>query len=140
MIPAAAPAQSEGGLYIAGIGFSFQQAAEQGIAQNPGGRRFFLLSVPPETNALAVDAARPLAALRERVVASNGVLFVCQRDLDNGKVNASRLVPGVVAVRGWPSVGSAELTQGGRYFANENPANLPASNEALRRLRSTCAY
>ena len=32
-----------------------------------------------------------------------------------------------------------ELPAGQRYFADENPANLPAANKALRRLRSTCA-
>jgi hypothetical protein len=139
-IPPAMSAQSERGLYIAGDGFTFQQAASHGIAQNPGGRRFFLLSLPPETNALASTATGAPAAVRDRVIAAGGVLLVCQRDIDSGKLNASNLMPGVVAVRGWPSVGSAEATQGGRYFAGENPANLPASNEALRRLRSICAY
>jgi hypothetical protein len=96
--------------------------------------------LPPDTSALTVTAAGALATVRDRVVASNGVLLVCQRDIDNGKINASNLVPGVVAVRGWPAVGSAELTQGGRYFAGENPANLPEANDALRRLRAICAY
>jgi hypothetical protein len=138
-IPAAV-AQSEGGLYIAGTGFTFQQAAERGVAQNPGGRRFFLLSVPPETDALTTTAAAPLAAVRDRVVASNGVLFVCQRDIDNGKINASSLVPGVVPVRGWPPPGSNALPEGQRYYADENPAMFPASNNSLRLLRSTCSY
>jgi hypothetical protein len=31
------------------------------------------------------------------------------------------------------------LPPGERYFKDENPAHLPASNEALRRLRSTCS-
>jgi hypothetical protein len=43
-------------------------------------------------------------------------------------------------VRGWPPSGSsATLPPGERYFQGENPAVLPASNEALRRLRSTCS-
>jgi len=134
----AALAQSEGGLYIAGAGFSFQVAAERALSQNAGGRRFFLLSVPPETAALLSRTTRPRAALRDRVVAANGVLLVCQRDIDNGKLSATGLVAGVVAVRGWPPRGSTELPEGQRYFANENPANLPAANEALRQLRSTC--
>jgi hypothetical protein len=86
-----------------------------------------------------VTATGALAAVRDRVVASNGVLLVCQRDIDNGKINASNLVPGVVPVRGWPTVGAAELVNG-RYFPGENPANLPESNDALRRLRATCSY
>jgi hypothetical protein len=139
-ISATTSAQSEGGLYIAGgAGFSFQQAADQGIAKNPGGRRFFVLAVPPETAALAANATGALAAARDRVIAANGVLLVCQRDIDSGKVNAAALVPGVVAVRGWPPPGSNALPAGQRYFADENPDNLPASNEALRRARTTCS-
>jgi hypothetical protein len=126
---------SEGGLYIAGAGFSFQQAADRALAQNPGGERFFLLTLPPEAGALSSQAAPALQRLRERVLAANGVLLVCRRDLDNGRINAGNLASGIVAVRG----NSNSLPAGQRYFAGENPADLPASNKALRRLRSTCA-
>ena len=136
---ATARAQSEGGLYIAGTGSSFQQAAQKAIKNNPRGQRFFLLSLPPQTQALTVNATRQLAAMRDRVVAANGVLYVCQRDIDNGKIDAANLVPGVVAVRGWPHAGSDALPHGARYFEDEDPSKLPASNNALRRLRSTCA-
>ncbi len=135
----ATPAQSEGGLYIAGAGFGFQAAAERALAQNPGGRRFFLLAVPPETAAMMAAATPALTRLRDRVVAGNGVLLVCQRDIDNGRVAAAGLAPGVVAARGWPPAGSNELPKGQRYFTDENPAQLPAANEALRRLRATCS-
>jgi hypothetical protein len=134
-----ASAQSEGGLYIAGTGSGFQAAAQRALAQNPGGRRFFLLALPPETAALTTRASAAQTALRERVLAANGVLFVCQRDIDNGRVAAARLAPGVVAVRGWPAEGAADLSAGQRLFAGEDPARLPASNEALRRLRSSCS-
>jgi hypothetical protein len=63
--------------------------------------------------------------------------MVCQRDVDHRRVNPAQLAPGVVAVRGWPAAGGAAA--GARYFPGENPAALPASDEALRRLRSTCA-
>jgi hypothetical protein len=91
----AAQAQAEGGLYIAGDGFSFKTAA-------------------------------------------NGVLLVCQRDLDNGRLDAAALVPEVVAVRGWPSGGGGQAS-GERLLPGEDSAQLPSANEALRRLRSTCA-
>lgn len=139
MLPLSAAAQPEGGLYIAGAGFSFEQAADDGLSRNPGGGRFFLLALPPQTEALTSKATRSQAAARQRVVAGNGVLLVCQRDIDHGSVDASRLVAGVVPVRGWPPVGSSELPPGQRYFADENPANLPQSEEMLRRLRSTCS-
>jgi hypothetical protein len=136
---AAASAQSEGGLYVAGAGFSFQVAAERALSQNAGGRRFFLLALPPETSALSDSANAAQTALRKRVVAGNGVLLICQRDIDNGRVAAARLAPGVVAVRGWPQPGSSDLPDGQRYFKDENPAQLPAANEALRQLRSSCS-
>jgi hypothetical protein len=135
----AASAQSEGGLYIAGAGFSFQVAAERAMSQNAGGRRFFLLSLPPETAALSATASAGMATLRNRVVAANGVLLVCQRDIDNGRIRPAGLAPEVLAVRGWPPPGNNELPDGQRYFTHENPANLPAADEALRRLRSACA-
>lgn len=132
-------APTEGGLYIAGAGFSFQTAANRGIAQNPGGRRFFVLAVPPETAALSASANAKLSALRERVLAANGVLLVCQRDIDNGRLDQAKLAAGVVAVRGWPPANSQDLQHGQRYFADEVSANLPADNGSLRKLRSTCS-
>ncbi|HMO47284.1 MAG TPA: hypothetical protein PKB14_14780 [Rubrivivax sp.] len=134
-----AAAQSEGGLYIAGAEFSFKTAAERGLAQNPRGQRFFVLALPPESAALTTSATRAQVRLRERVLAANGVLMVCRRDLDNGRIAAQRLAPGVVAVRGWPAQGVHEMSPGQRHFAGEDPAPLPASNEALRRLRSACS-
>jgi len=139
MLPLSAAAQPEGGLYVAGAGFSFEQAADDGLSRNPGGGRFFLLALPPQTEALTTKASRSEAAARQRVIDGNGVLLVCQRDIDNGSVDASRLVPGVVAVRGWPPAGSSDLPAGQRYFPNEDPAKLPQSDEMLRRLRSTCS-
>jgi hypothetical protein len=136
-IPAAS-AQTEGGLYIAGDGFNFQQAASHAMATNPRGERFFLVSVPPETSALATAATGAPAGARDQAIAAGGVLLVCQRDIDSGKIDRANLVPGVVAVRGWPRGGNPPL-QEGRYFAGENPANLPVADEALRRLRSVCA-
>jgi len=134
-----AGAQSEGGLYVAGAGFTFQQAVQQAIAKNPGGQRFFVLAIPPETRALLTTATGTLAATRERAVAAGGVLYVCQRDIDNGKIAAANLAPGVIPVRGWPRVRTDALPKGARYFRDEDPANLPASNNALRKLRSICA-
>ena len=138
-LPLAAAAQDEGGLYIAGYGFSFEQAANRGLSQNPKGQRFFVLALPPNTEALMASAPKSSAEVRKRVAASNGVLLVCQRDIDNGSIDASKLVPGVVAVRGFPPPGSNAIPPGERYFPDENRAALPQANEALRRLRSTCS-
>jgi hypothetical protein len=134
-----AVAQDEGGLYVAGSGFSFEQAASRALAQNPKGQRFFVLALPPNSAALTKGAPPSAAAVRERVTAAGGTLLVCQRDIDNRAVDAATLVPGVVPVRGFPPAGSSALPHGERYFAGENPDNLPRSNDALRRLRSACS-
>lgn len=138
-LPWAALAQTEGGLYIAGDGFGFEQAAEQGLARNPDGQRFFVLVLPPNTEALTKAAPKSAAALRDRVVAGGGALLVCQRDIDNGSVDSATLVPGVVAVRGFPPRGSDAIPPGERYFPGENRDNLPMNNETLRRLRAACS-
>lgn len=138
-LPMTALAQAEGGLYVAGYGFSFKEAAERGLAQNPRNARFFVLALPPNTSALLTTAPRSAAAVRDRATAGGGVLLVCQRDIDNGSVDASKLVPAVVAVRGFPPSGSSAAPHGERYFPGENPDNLPRSNETLRRLRATCS-
>ena len=109
------------------------------MSQNAGHNRFFLLTLPPETAALSSTAPAALGALRHRVTTANGVLLVCQRDINNGSINPANLTPGVVSVRGWPPSGSNELPDGQRYFRGEDPSNLPAADEALRRLRSICS-
>lgn len=138
-LPWAAQAQQEGGLYIAGYGFSFAKAARQATAQNPPGRRFFVLALPPYTAALTRRAARADVSARDRVVARGGVLLVCQRDVDNGAVRTADLVSGVVVVRGFPPPGGADIPPGERFFPGEDGSRLPQSNTALRRLRSTCS-
>ena len=137
-VPGTAFAQEEGGLYIAGYRFSFERAAEQALERNPAGQRFFVLALPPRTASLTTDASRPDVAIRERVVAAGGVLLVCQRDVDRGKVDPAKLAPGVVAVRGFPPRGSDAIPPGERYYPDEDRGNLPADNNSLRRLRKAC--
>jgi hypothetical protein len=137
-LPGPALAQDEGGVYIAGYRHSFERAAEQGLARNPAGQRFFVLALPPNTVALTTGATPSAAAVRQRVVAAGGLLLVCQRDIDNGKVNAATLAPGVVAVRGFPPRGSDAIPRGERYYPDEDRTVLPQDNRALKRLRKAC--
>lgn len=137
-LPHSALAQAEGGLYIAGYRFSFERAAEQGLERNPAGQRFFVLALPPNTVALTTAATPSAVAVRERVVAAGGLLLVCQRDIDSGKISAASLVPGVVAVRGFPPRGSNAIPSGERYYPDEDRTVLPQDNRSLKRLRKTC--
>jgi len=138
-LPRPALAQGEGGVYIAGYRSNFERAAEQGLARNPAGQRFFVLALPPNTVALTTAATRSAAAVRERVVAAGGLLMVCQRDIDSGKIDAANLVPGVVAVRGFPPRGSNAIPRGERYYPDEDRSVLPQNNRALKRLRKACS-
>ena len=138
-LPRTALAQAEGGLYIADNRSNFERAAEQGLARNPPGQRFFVLALPPNTVALTTAATPSVAAVRERVVAAGGLLLVCQRDVDNGKVSTATLVPGVVAVRGFPPRGSSAIPRGERYYPDEDRSVLPQDNRSLKRLRKACS-
>jgi len=138
-LPCTTFAQDEGGLYIAGYRFSFERAAKQALARNPAGQRFFVLALPKKSAALTVAATRSDAAVRDQVVAAGGVLMVCQRDIDNGKIDAAKLVPGVVAVRGFPPRGSDAIPRGERYYPDEDRNVLPQDNRSLKRLRKTCS-
>jgi len=138
-LPRLVHAQDEGGLYIAGSRDSFERAAEQGLARNPAGQRFFVLALPPNTVALTTAATPSAAAVRERVVAAGGLLLVCQRDIDNGQIDAAALVPGVSAVRGFPPRGSNAIPRGERYYPDEDRTRLPQDNRSLKRLRKACS-
>ena len=139
LVSSASAQNGNGGLYIAGAGFSFKQAVTQGLANNTGGRRFFVLALPPQTKALALDAPANRVTDRRRAADAGAVFLVCQRDVDSGTVVLSKLVPGVVPVRGWPQPGSTELPKGQLFYPDEDPAKLPTSVTLLRRLRSTCS-
>lgn len=131
-------AQPGGALYVAGAGFDFPQVAERALAQNAG-NRFFLLVVGDAIRYLALTAPGEMVEVRNQVARENVQFLVCQRDLDNGTYRLLDLVPGTVAVRGFPPPGSTALPVENKYYADENPADLPWSTESLRRLRATCS-
>lgn len=128
-----------GGLYIAGSGFTFQEAVERGVAVNTISSRFFVLAVGDAVRGLSVVAPPELVKVRNQGAAAGALYLVCQRDLDRGDFLLTDLVPGVVAVRGFPPPGSSELPPGEKYYPGEEPGNLPESTEMLRRLRATCS-
>lgn len=136
----AASAQSGpagGNLYVAGSGFDFPSTAERAVAQNPG-TRFFLLAIGDAIRYLTLTAPPELVEVRNRVARTNVQFLVCERDLQNG-YRLGDLVPGTVAVRGFPPPGSTALPIENKFYADEDPANLPWSTETLRRLRATCS-
>lgn len=133
-----AGAQPGGHLYVAGGGFDFPATAERALAQNPT-TRFFLLVVGDAVRYLALTAPAELVEARNKVARGNVQFLVCQRDLANGEYRLLDLVPGTVAVRGFPPPGSTALPVDNKFYADEDPAVLPWSTETLRRLRATCS-
>jgi hypothetical protein len=133
-----ASAQVGGGLYVFGAAFDFTQVAERALAQNASGTRFYMLAVGNGVRALSLTAPEELVEVRQRVASANAVFLVCQRDIASGAFTLGDLVPGVVAVRGWPPPGSNELPAGTNFYPDEDPSTLPQVTEALRRLRATC--
>ncbi|MGH6609913.1 MAG: hypothetical protein ACRECQ_06635 [Burkholderiaceae bacterium] len=138
-VVAIAAAQGTGGLYIAGSNFGFAQTVERAVAQNPTPSKFFVLAVGEAVRGLSVVAPPELVEARNLGAKQGAVYLVCRRDIEREVFQLTDLVSGVVPVRGWPAPGSNELPEGKKYYANEDPSNLPNSNELLRRLRATCS-
>ena len=134
-----ATAQEPGGLYIAGDQFTFEQAAQRALNENAQGERFYVVVLPPAARPLDRDASGEAVALRNRILVARGVLIVCQRDVASGAVNAAGLVPGVVALKGWPPPDFDTWPPNQQYYPDENPARLPVPNEQLRRARAVCS-
>jgi hypothetical protein len=132
-------AARDGGLYVAGGGFTFESAVERALAQNATPGRFFVLMIGPAVRGVSVVAPPEVAEIRSSALARGAVFLVCQRDIDQQQFTLLELVPGVIAVRGWPTPGSTALPPGSLLYPGEDPENLPAAADALRRLRSTCS-
>ena len=135
----AASAQSAGGLYVAGDGFDFAQTVERALAQHSSPSKFFVLATGDAVRGLSVVAPPELVEVRNRGAARGAVYLVCRRDIEREAFQLTDLISGVVAVKGWPALGSVELPEGSKYYRGEDASNLPSSTEVLRRLRSTCS-
>jgi hypothetical protein len=132
-------AQEPGGLYIAGDQFTFEQAARRALNENVQGERFFVVVLPPAAQPLDRESSGESVALRNRILVARGVLIVCQRDVASGAVDASGLVPGVVALKGWPPPDFDTWPPDQLYYPGENPSRLPVPTEQLRRARAVCS-
>ena len=122
---ALAAAQPQGGLYIAGAGFSFQGGGRARDAQNRGGQRFFLLSLPPETAALGVSRPRRHSAACANACSLPTACCWCASATSiTAESPPRRWLPAWCGARLAPAGGPA-LPPGERYFPDENPAQLP---------------
>jgi hypothetical protein len=135
-----AQAQGPGGLYVAGIDFTFANAVKQGLADNRKPGRFIVLVVPPATRALLAEGAPPAdVQLRKTAAARGGQFVVCRRDVESGAVLPANLVPGVGVVWGWTKNPNAPQMGPNGLFPDESPAYFPYDANLIRRMRSICA-
>ncbi|MCX7892188.1 MAG: hypothetical protein N2544_07475 [Burkholderiales bacterium] len=134
-------AQGAGGLYIAGVNFTFTQAVSQALADNPAPQgRFFILAMPPATADLAASGpATDVVRQRNEALARGAQFLVCRRDVQRGVVDPATLIPGVGVVWGWSSDPNAPQPDASGLFPGEQAGWLPQSAELARRIRSTCA-
>lgn len=139
LFAAFAAAQEPGGLYIAGDQFTFEQAAQRALKENVQGERFFVVVLAPAAQPLDRNASGEAVALRNRILVARGVLIVCQSDIASGSINRSTLVPGVVALRGWPPPDYDTWPPNQHYYPGEDPSRLPVPTEQLRRARAVCS-
>lgn len=136
----AAIAQGAGGLYVAGVNFTFTQAVSEGLTDNPTPGRFFVLAMPPATADLRASGPSPdIVALRDQATARGAQFLVCRRDVANGSVDPSSLIPGVGVVWGWPSDPNAPQPDAAGLFPGESASWFPRASDLVRRIRSTCA-
>ena len=140
LAPTPVLAQGAGGLYVAGVNFSFTQAVVEGLSDNPTPGRFFVLVMPPATADLQASGPSPdIVRLRDQALARGAQFLVCRRDVVKGTVNPSNLVPGVGVVWGWSSDPNAPQPDAAGLFPGEQSGWFPQSAELARRIRSTCA-
>jgi hypothetical protein len=140
LVTPAAIAQGAGGLYVAGVNFTFTQAVSEGLSDNPTPGRFFVLVMPPATADLRASGPSPdIVTLRDQATARGAQFLVCRRDVANGSVDPSALIPGVGVVWGWSSDPNAPQPDAEGLFPGESASWFPQATDLVRRIRSTCA-
>lgn len=117
------PAQGQG-VYIAGQGFTLEQALEQALAEQQGGQAFWIVAAGRE----ARRVLDPEAAAVLRAAARGGTIFVCETDLPPG----ARLPPGLVLVR-------ADTDGPFPQLAGDTDAEPPPATLQNRLILRTCA-
>lgn len=122
---------SAGGVYVAGEGFTLEQAAAQALQEQGETPYFWIVAAGDAARRLADgDAAELLARIR----AEGGIVYACGRDLSPSQ--QARLPPGVELVP--PADGSGNES-GHDIAIEEEAAPVPESQRGHRLILRTCA-
>ncbi|HVL76584.1 MAG TPA: hypothetical protein VM406_11260 [Noviherbaspirillum sp.] len=130
----AADRTAVGGVYVAGQGFTIEQALAQALNEQQQGAPFWILAAGDEARRI-VDAGRAdtrmlLAEIRDR----GGLVYACERDLPPGKEIALPAGVGVVA----PPANGAPRLFAPAEIEDDEPL-LPESVRQNRLMLRTCA-
>ena len=129
--PAGRPGRG-GALYIAGDGFSLEQAIDDGVRENGGRSPFAVLVLGAEISKLGIHGATAeVSAFILKANQAGGTLYLCERDVKRQGFAAHEFLPGVQIVRGF-SKAEAQAT-GNRPSQAGAPPLAP-----LFRMRAIC--
>jgi intracellular sulfur oxidation DsrE/DsrF family protein len=137
LVPALLHAQSRGGevggVYVAGDGFTLEQAAEDALRERGTGRQAVAVIGPEVARLVAVKATPRTLDLAQKLQAAGIPVYACERDVRALGVFRADLVGGVRVERGWTRLEASEA-------AGERLAAKDGTPEGqLRRLRRLCA-
>jgi intracellular sulfur oxidation DsrE/DsrF family protein len=122
-----------GALYIAGDGFSLEQAVADGIRENGGKTEFRVLVLGAEISKLGFHGAtREVTSVIGEATRNLGRFYVCERDMKRQSFSPSDFLPGVEVVRG---LTAKEAGVSGGANAEKSKAPLAP----LPRMRRICA-
>src|SRR5690606_35080817 len=118
------------GVYVAGQGFTLEQAVEQALRENEaeGSEQAFWIVAAGDA-ARAVARGEGVAGLLEQIRSRGGLVYVCERDLQGGQSGA--LPPGVGLIP------VAAVSSGG-VLAPADVTAIPESERGYRLMLRVC--
>lgn len=140
--PAGALDAEEGPVYVADAGFQVEDVLQEVLVTNRPVRptRFWVVVTGDQVSYMTKGYGitdRKLVKGIDLVRQYGAFLRVCERDMTRLGLVPGDLLPWVEPLKGFDA--DAPKAADDRYFADERPDELPASVEALRRLRSACS-
>lgn len=122
-------AWAQGGVYVAGQGFSLEQAAEQALREQVGGAPFWIVASGQEARRVVEGegAHELLARVRER----GGIVYACESDLPRAQ---ERTLPQGVGLVGQPEPATPTIVMP----AGTETEVLPESVRQNRLILRTC--
>lgn len=140
--PAGAIDADEGPVYVADAAFQVEDVLQEVLVTNRPVRptRFWVVVTGDQVSFMTKAHGitdRKLAKGIDLLRQYGAFLRVCERDMARLGLVPGDLLPWVEPLKGFDA--DVPRAADDRYFADERPDELPASVEALRRLRAACS-